>query len=714
MTSVCRAVGGYPVAGSRAADTSWQHRAMPAHVSSPVPTDDFTPFGYLNLASHTRRLNPKGVMRSAGVGFGWHFPSLASGYGGRTEQYRAGFGFGWHGRSGLDAFDRVDCPYHSANLFEFHAHQGSELLDARFFLVDDDILCARVEPPVPHAATAHVWYRRTVAGNGEWGESGLVGRMDGNVAIVQSFEDGEVFAVQALDAAMAVDFGSPPPVTRIADHAQVAELALTLRPTESADEGLWVVMARGRTADEAIGRLPGRARLVAAQTDRCVADDAFWRSAPTLSGDWPAHWRRGLVYDLETLRMMVKQPVGIYRHVWDAMQIQSPRTVLGEAAMDALALSWADPQLAADLLVGTFANAPLPNVPCSREDGTYNMVSADGTVCGTGPQWGYPFLAAQLIDARLGDDDWLAEMYPLLAAYLRWWGEHRRRDGWFVHACSWESGQDLSPRFGPQPLGGGHPTWQTQPVDLHAAVAHAARVLAGFADRVAPGEAAEWQALAADVSQRTESMWAGSRYADQRGGQATDVDDVMLLSPVALGLASDQHVSALSPAIRGLHPDDLVWPMFVWTPVLAAAAAGHHADAARLAAAVVDRAYRFCDRRDADPSHTLPGIAAEHWPLSGRRGGEGYGWGAFTTELLLSSVIGLEVDGAGVGLRAVLPPELREPGRRYELAVTVRGHQLLLVLEPTPDTLVVSGLGEPAHVRWDALLHRSWGSLTPS
>ena len=39
---------------------------------------------------------------------------------------------------------------------------------------------------------------------------------------------------------------------------------------------------------------------------------------------------------------MVKAPVGIYRHIWDAMQIQAPRVVLAEAAIDAM------PSLAAE------------------------------------------------------------------------------------------------------------------------------------------------------------------------------------------------------------------------------------------------------------------------------------------------------------------------------------------------------------------------------
>jgi len=53
-----------------------------------------------------------------------------------------------------------------------------------------------------------------------------------------------------------------------------------------------------------------------------------------LEGDWPIHWKHGWVYDMETLRMMVRRPIGIYKHAWDAMQIQAPRTVLAESSID--------------------------------------------------------------------------------------------------------------------------------------------------------------------------------------------------------------------------------------------------------------------------------------------------------------------------------------------------------------------------------------------
>ncbi|MFN8568218.1 MAG: hypothetical protein U0Z44_12040 [Kouleothrix sp.] len=68
-----------------------------------------------------------------------------------------------------------------------------------------------------------------------------------------------------------------------------------------------------------------------------------------------------------------------------------------------------------------FLDAPAPNLPCSREDGSYTMVAADGTVCGTAPAWGYPFLVIEWLWRLRPDRAWLMQIYPLLAAYLEWW-----------------------------------------------------------------------------------------------------------------------------------------------------------------------------------------------------------------------------------------------------------------------------------------------------
>jgi hypothetical protein len=549
-------------------------------------------------------------------------------------------------------------------------------------------------------------------------------------------------------------------------------------------------LARGKTLDEALRHLEQARRDADGERARKLAEDAaFWARAPRLEGDWPEHWRRGMVYDLETVRMMVKQPIGIYAHIWDAMQIQAPRVVLAEAAMDALLLAYADPQLAQELMLGTFLDAPLPNVPCSREDGSYNMVAADGTVCGTAPSWGYPWLVLEQLDALLPNQQWRERIYPRLVEHLDWWLAHRRdAEGWLHYACSWESGQDDSPRFGAQPLGGGHPVRHVYPVDLHAAFAHAALITLRFALALGrPHDAAKWLALAEEFRGRTEQLWQdesqrsgvrgqgsennrrpttddrretddgrretedeergmvdGGRTMGDEGrgttddepadnasvtvspchrvtvssgrladfdthtGGFTDVDDVMLLAPVALGVATPERVAALTERVRSISADTLEWPMGAWTALEAALAAGLYDKAAELVAAVCERAYGFWDAREAHPERTLPGIACEYWPLSGRCGGEGYGWGAFTTHLLLRGLLGFAPASDVLQLRPNLPPAWRVAGKRFVCHMHFF-FPITITLEPLGAERVAVTINEQHHeVAWGETVAYNW------
>lgn len=685
------------------------------------PADDYTPYGYLDTPSHTRNLTPRGVLRSWGAGFRWHAPAFAGMYGGRRETYRAGFRLGLDGVCDLTAFERAVSPYHSKDLIVFALSRGNTSLRATFQLVDEHALHARVVLSGGALLTVQAEYTRLLAANGEWGESGLVGRSADGLLILQGFEDGEAFVLWCSRPVERIELAAQAPenetngvapgvwgrnlsarqepntqtstlhipVTVLGKRGEIVALHALLGVVAGAGE-IDLVLARGRTVDQARAALEqARRSAVAEQARKRAADSVFWEAAPRLEGDWPAHWRRGLVYDLETVRMMVRQPIGIYRRRWDAMQIQAPRVVLAETAMDALLLAYADPALAQELLLGVFLDAPAPNVPCSREDGSYTMVAADGTVCGTAPPWGYPWLVLEWLWALRPDVRWLEQLYPRLADYLEWWLACRAdAEGWLHYACSWEAGQDESPRFGAQPLGGGHPVRHVRPVDLHAALAQACTAMTRFARALGrAGDIARWDALAGDLRWRTDAFWDGARYADfdTQAAHLTGVDDVMLLAPLALGVAEPDRAAALKPVVAALTPAQLIWPMLAWTAVEAARAAGLAGQAAELSAAVCERVYGFWDARAAIPGRTLPGIACEYWPLDGRCGGEGYGWGAFTIHLLLRSIVGLEPRAEGLVLCPNLPIAWRLPGHSYRLRWHWRNTPLAIAIEPLED-----------------------------
>jgi hypothetical protein len=667
------------------------------------PHDDYTPHGYLDLPGHTRNLTPQGVLRSHGAGFRWHFPAYGASYGGRRETYRAGLRLSVNGT--LEP--QITCTYHSKNLFRYRLEADGAVAHAEFHTVGSDVLRAVVTLEVGASVRlgAHVTYTRTVSANGEWGESGLLARLEDELLVIQSFEDGDAFALSAstpwTDAGVSADaleaerWALEPGVMpesglahALGRRGETVTLHGVLGFQMGAGSTVELLLSRGRTLPKARASLGmARERGDLERAALLAADEMFWARAPRLTGDWPAHWRRGVVYDAETLRMMVKQPVGAYRHVWDAMQIQAPRVVLAEAAMDALLLGYADPATAQAMLLGVFADADAPNVPCSREDGSYNMVAADGTVCGTAPEWGYPFAVVETLYPLHPDRAWLGHMFEHLSAYFNWWLEHRTdADGWAFYACSWESGQDDSPRFGAQPLGGGHPVRHVRPVDLHASLAHAAGVMTRLSG-VLGLSAARWRALEERYTRLTNSLWNGERYADfdANAQTFTDVDDPMLRAPFALGVADAGKLEA-GRALVGAHPEHPhEWPMLAWTVIEAARKLGMLEREASFAHAIAERAYSFWDAREAREDRTLPGITAEYWPAHGRCGGEGYGWGAFAVHFVLYNLVGYAPTADGLHLRPNLPTGWRAPGKTYRLHLHHHGSPLEIVLEPQAD-----------------------------
>jgi hypothetical protein len=685
------------------------------------PLDRYTPHGYLNLPTHTSRLRPLGVVRSWGVGFRWHVPAYAGASYNRAETYAAGIRLAVNGETELAAFAQTCSPYHSANLMSFAIRQGGARLDAEYHLVGEHAIrgSCRLEGDRERLALQFA-YRRILSAAGQWGESGLVGRLEDGLVVLQGYEDGE--AVILWSAARITDLGVTPHesdarqwlagtapgqpvegfVTAHGLRGETVELHAVLGLDPEAERHEWV-LARGRTLSEARKNLEAARRDAQRERARLLAaDSAFWTSAPRLTGDWPDYWRRGMVYDLETIRMVVRLPVGIYRHPWDAMQIQAPRVVLAETAMDALVLGYADPAAAQELLLGTFLDAPEPNVPCSREDGSYNMVAADGSVCGTSPTWGYPAWVAQLLWSLSPDPVWLERLYPCLAQYLGWWLDHRRDSGGHLfYACDWESGQDGSPRFGTQ-RPEGHPIRHVRPADLHAAMAQACGIAATFASTLGKNRDVErWRTIEHDLLARTASLWTGDRWADvdSRSSHPIEVDDVMLAAPLALGVAAADQVAAVASGawLDTLNAEALVWPMFAWTATEALRAIGQGDRAASIAHRIVDRVYRFWDAPVAHPDRTLPGIAAEYWPLHGRGGGEGYGWGAFGVHLLLASIVGLRAEDGRVDLAPRFPTEWRVSGRRFRLELTLRGERRAIDIEPIDAGTVTVRLDGEAH-----------------
>jgi hypothetical protein len=448
-----------------------------------IPHDDFTPHGYLDNPFHCWKLNPSGVLRSlAPLGMGWHVPNLGS-YVRNQFQYTAHLSIGLKvGELVLitpEDFAQGGC------IITSHLHTRNRLeytcmvplydltLTARYFLIQEHALgcilglstttkqplsvtCYVLHLHAHNPFTSRLWEHGLYACEGPQEGTVMLGiASEGDVFVhgvrpadglplsfedmgyVVSLEDASSWARRVAVARPTITQNQPDTGWQV--RTAILPCSLTLSDERGASERILnLVLARGVSRDQSYQHWEdGIEEIARAESAHRADDEQFWSCAPQLSGDWPDSWRRGLVYDLETLRMVMRPSEGRIPHVFDGMQLQAPRLVLAEAAMDTLFLSYANPELAAEVILGHFESAPHANLPCMREDGSYNMVADDGQVCGTAPSWGFPLWCCDHIVRRTGNLPWLRRLYPKAAAYLRWWLEHRRdAEDWLVYACS--------------------------------------------------------------------------------------------------------------------------------------------------------------------------------------------------------------------------------------------------------------------------------------
>lgn len=715
-----------------------------------VPHHDFTPHGYLDNPYHSWKLNPSGVLRSlAPLGMGWHVPNLGS-YVRNQFQYTAHLTLGLTiGKTVLvtpEDFKRHGCTIvshlHTKNRFEYTCvvSKYALTLTARYFLVQEHALgciltlSTTMKQPLPvtcflihqhthNPHTSRAWEHGLYAINGPQEGTAMLGiASEGDVFVHgarsadgSEIKFGEMGYVVALEDAAIWAHGIELARPHVTEHEEssgwqirtvILPCTVTLAP--ESESIMNVILARGVSQDEAYQRWEdGIEEIALAEAQHRADDEQFWSRAPQLSGDWPDSWRRGLVYDLETLRMVMRPSAGVVSNTFDGMQIQAPRLVLAEAALDGLFLSYADPELAAEVILTHFESAPHPNLPCMREDGSYNMVADDGQVCGTAPEWGYPLWCCQQLWLRSGNLSWLQRLYPGAAAYLRWWLDHRRdAEGWEIYECSWESGQDVSSRFGPQQTGGTI-IQHLRPVDLQASIAQSAAILASWAAMLSPthtdetlpnpypADIAFWQEIANEFTGKTRLMWRDGWFRDYDSVARiwSSERDAMHLAPIFCGVADWGQIEQLrstlaEPPRHSNQWAPLSWPPVVLTLIGATAAAQMPLEAAELAYRFIDSSFRSTDSRVPDEQGGLPGVTREYRRAVPRgkwgeidyanAGIEGYGWGALSIHLLIRHLLGLyATDLNSITLGPTLPLALRRPGATYSIASIPWGKYML-------------------------------------
>lgn len=728
------------------------------------PDGDYTPFGYLDNPGHSAVLNRSGAIRSVPpLGFGWWARRMPWPYGEGTlrevnylsllhlsviidgeDVFHTAEDFAAHGVT-------ISSRYHTKNLFSYDWEHKGLKFRISYVLANPDALLARFEVTNTGQDQRRLALHATnIYGFPEerwWGSDGVCSRITGRRAVSKMWAYGDIFTLAAdrdpqsakstLDAKewdqwiRGNDASGNSGASGRFPGAIRAVLTYELQTNPGRSEVLTVSLTRGvnQAASERHSQaaLEGAAATIA---QRMADDDRFYSKAAMLSGDWPEEWKHGWIYDLETLRMTVRPPLGIYRHAWDGMQIFTPRAVLGESMLDSMALSYADMNLAKEVVLGTFADAPAANVPCSREDGSMNMICADGSEVGTAPTWGMPFRVIRSMYARSGDREWLAALYPHARNFLNWWLANRTdANGWFHCKCSWESGQDASKRFLVAQENPGAVADFVRTVDVEAAMAEAFLAMAQMCtDAGFRQDKARWSELARHRIGTTQAMFVDGwfRDFDARDNQPIilkDYYDVMMLYPLAAGIATAEQGRALTHRLSYFEQNPrfwLEWPSFLFPYTEAAWNAGQRKLAGEIVGRTADRAYSRTDARQTksiapfkstlppEYQYRIPGIANEFWALDADNPGgcENYGWGATLPTLILRNVVGFREfeDPARDAFRLApaLPARLMKVGSTYEVKnLRMRALTASVILQPVDDSglkIQVHGSGKIRHV----------------
>ena len=678
------------------------------------PVDHYTPHGYVDNPAHCRVLNMSGVIRSCpAIGMGWWYPT------GRFDDdddagteyislLQLSFNTGGTPLATSEDFEKagvsLTSQYHTKNLKSFDFEVDGLMVSAGYVLVHEHLLACRVEIKNNSGSdrsldlyASNIF--KTVVRRW-WGADGLAGNyLPDEDAIVQTgWAYGDVFALKAESESVSHDFAfsedewagkcagelanTPGGSVRRRDPIY-GMLHYSLSVPANGTAGMKLGLARGVNRAWTLNTLrEGFDGIDDAFAARVADDDHFYSSCPLLTGDWPNYWRRSWIYDWETQRMNSRPPVGIYKHHWDAMQVHEPRVVLGETAIDTMMLSYADADLALEQLYGVFADAPSPQVPCSREDGSMNMIAADGSECGTAPSWCFPFHVIHSVYCRYPDDEWLGKLYPYLVAFLDWWFENRTDDdGWFHCKCSWESGQDGSKRFLIDSHNPGGVAEFVRTVDVEASVAEALANMAVYAGILGKHEDEKrWRELAEYRAKHTREMYLDGWYRDfdSRTNEPIileDYYDIMMLAPITCHVATQEQIEAIAPMFQYFVDNShfwLEWPSFVFPFTDAAWNAGQHQLIADALHTVADRVYRKLDAREVTywerdkMLYRVPGVSYEFWAEEDRQktpggGTENYGWGAAMPTNIIRGIFGFHESVDPARSRFIISPTIPTP-----------------------------------------------------
>lgn len=186
--------------------------------------------------------------------------------------------------------------------------------------------------------------------------------------------------------------------------------------------------------------------------------------------------------------------------------------------------------------------------------------------------------AVDKIYEATGDKDFLAEMYPQLLSYYKWWFEKRDHDGngfceygatdGTLEAAAWESGMDNAIRFDDTVMLGNGTTdaWSMdqESVDLNAYIANECKYLKKFAEVL--GEKFDAPDHTAEIADRFFDKERGFFFDRKLDGNFVGDPGCEAYTMLWTGLASPDQVEAMMPVLR----DSTKFSTYIPFPTIAA------------------------------------------------------------------------------------------------------------------------------------------------
>lgn len=291
------------------------------------------------------------------------------------------------------------------------------------------------------------------------------------------------------------------------------------------------------------------ADLVATEMEQAITARSRWLAEQACPAHLSPSAQRTLAKALSVMKTQVGTPEGLIRHRWTTPDRWPHRRMwLWDSVFHAIGWRHLDVSLARDMISAVLDH--------QRVDGFIpHMMDPHKSSPMTQP----PVLAlgVAMVLEKAAAPDWLAEVYPKLAAYLRWDMANRDSDGgglleWDIegdpHCRSGESGMDNSPRF--------DSATRLDATDFNAFLAHECEWMAKFAHQLGrPSEAEEWSAQATRLNTLIRNkLWSPSRQFfvdyDVERGQPSSILACSGFMPLLSGAATSAQASALVDHLR--------------------------------------------------------------------------------------------------------------------------------------------------------------------